>query len=250
MKNISKIAFVLSLPLLYAPFECAAAVADEATPDTALKSTLRLRLRTPDGDAYVNGWGSAVAVDLSDYGVARPRYLLSAAHLVLNKNGKRLANGELSVEVPSLAGKQWQRCKVVAVDNKADLCLLECAIDLPVLSRLGDGKNNVGDQLLIIGCPAGVEPTVSRGKLVDKQPNVEGELWEAAAKFYHGNSGGPVFDAQSCRITGIAVAGIKADHGDMDRNRALFCHIAVVRRFLNMFARLNPEIVGAEAVSR
>ncbi|HYF48484.1 MAG TPA: serine protease [Planctomycetota bacterium] len=205
-----------------------------------IKSAVRLRHQRTEKDEIVTGWGSAVAVDLSDYGIQTRRYLLSAAHLVLNKNGKRLAPGQLAVELENDGRTSWVGCKVVAVDDKADLCLLECNTDLSVLAKLGSGKENVGEEVLIVGCPSGVTPRISRGKLTTKTPNVEGELWQAAAKFWHGNSGGPVFNPNTKTICGIAVAGVKADDGnDMDPNIALFAPIGPVRRFLNAFARLN-----------
>jgi len=221
-------------------FACSEIRASQDVQDL-LKSTVRLRLQRVERDEVVTGWGSAVAIDLNDYGIYKKRYLLSAAHLVLNKNGKRLAPGQLAAEVEQQGRKAWINCKVVAVDDKADLCLLECSIDLPLLAKLGSGEEKVGEEVMIVGCPSGVVPQVSRGKLTSKTPNVEGQLWQAAAKFWHGNSGGPVFNPASKTICGIAVAGVKAEDGnDMDPNIALFAPIGPVRRFLNSFARLNP----------
>jgi S1-C subfamily serine protease len=219
---------------------CGVVVAQDQ-PDV-LKSAVRLRLQQFTTDEIVTGWGSAVAIDLKDYGIARPRYLLSAAHLVLSKTSRQLATGELKAELERNGHKDWVSIKVVAVDDKADLCLLETPVDLPIMAKLGDGKEAVGDELMIVGCPSGVVPQISRGRLTSKTPNVEGKLWQAAAKFWHGNSGGPVFNARTCTITGVAVAGVKSDTGnDMDPNTALFCPMDSVKRFLGVFARMNSD---------
>jgi len=234
MRPIWSVALLLSLA---ASLCCEAAeTATVAGPDSVIQTTLRLRLRQTEADVIVTGWGSAVAIDLSAYGLASRRYLLSARHLVIQKNGKGLAPGELALEVNSA----WTGVRVVAVDDKADLCLLECEKDLPALARLGKGDDDVGDQLWVIGCPRGVAPCVSYGRLTSKTPNVEGRLWEAAAKFWHGNSGGAVFNARTGTIAGVAVAGVKAHRGDdMDGKTALFAPVDTLNRFLTNFARLQ-----------
>jgi S1-C subfamily serine protease len=202
-------------------------------PDKIAQSTVRLKLETPDGEYMVTGWGAAFGVDLSRLGATDPRYLLSAAHLVLKKDGKGLATGALSVEVPINGKKVWTTCKVVAVDKKNDICLLRTSVDVPVINRIAISESqSVGAQVMIVGCPSGVSPCVSIGKIVDKEPNVEGRLWEAAAKFYHGNSGGPVFDAHEGTVIGVAVAGVSNGQGDMRRDKALFLPADEIKNFL------------------
>jgi len=202
-------------------------------PDKIAQSTVRLKLETPDGEYMVTGWGAAFGVDLSAMGARDPRYLLSAAHLVLKKDGKGLATGELRVEVPVNGKKVWSTCKVVAVDKKNDICLLHTDVDVPVVSMIAkDESQNVGSTVMIVGCPSGVSPCVSVGRIADKNPNVDGHLWEAAATFYHGNSGGPVFDAQRGTVIGVAVAGVSNGQGDMRRDKALFLPADEIKSFL------------------
>lgn len=202
-------------------------------PDKIAQSTVRLKLETEEGQYITTGWGAAFGVDLSSFGARDPRYLLSAAHLVLKKDGKGLAAGELKVEVPQNGKKVWTSCRVVAVDRKNDLCLLRCDVDVPVISRLAARESQkVGETVMIVGCPAGVPPCVSIGKISDKQPNVDGRLWEAAAKFYHGNSGGPVFDPRQGTVIGVAVAGVSNGQGDMFRDKALFLPTDEIKNFL------------------
>jgi len=197
------------------------------------KSTFRLRLQTIEGDYVNSGWGTAFGVDLNSYGVSDSRYLLTAAHLVLSKTGIGLADGKLELELTSGNSKGWTACRVVAIDKLNDLCLLQCTKTLPCLAKLSKSESQkVGESVMIVGCPSGVPPKVSLGKLTDKHPNVDGRLWEAAAQFYHGNSGGPVFDPRSRSVIGVAVAGVSDGLGDMSREVALFYPIGEVRRFI------------------
>ncbi|HEY3320527.1 MAG TPA: serine protease [Planctomycetota bacterium] len=224
------------MPLRFAPVLLIASMlgplvlaADENVEQQAIRSTVRLRLDTVEGDYVVTGHGSAFGIDLSPYGLGARHFLLSAAHLVLDKKGPGLAQGDLKIE---LSSKQWTRCRVTAYDKKLDLCLLQCDSDLDYLCSLERRELSIGDPLLVVGSPAGVPICASRGQLVSKDPPVSGKLWEARAKFWHGNSGGPVFDAAKGTIVGVAVAGVQDQTGDMARDVALFTPTKEVRNFV------------------
>ena len=127
------------------------------TPENFLDGTVRLRLRTTEGGFVRTGWGAAFAVDLSRYGLMSSRYLLTAAHLINTENGQIMPRGDLDVEVDA---NTWAACKVVAMDKYRDLCLLECSVRMPVLSKLSTGGDvqTVGDKIVVVGCPRGVPP--------------------------------------------------------------------------------------------
>lgn len=207
-----------------------------------VNSTVRVKVETDIGSSYIVGYGSAFGVDLSAYGVDKHRYLLSAAHLVLSDDGSRLLNGNVKVELPNSSQKRWVRCRVLSVTRVYDLCLLECDEDVPVVSQLTPGKTNlgVGSPIMVVGCPLGVQPQVSTGVLTDKDPLVSDrghKVWEAAAAFNHGNSGGPVFCADCGTVIGVAVAGVRAGGGgpmDMDPRIALFTPYYCVKHFLDV----------------
>ena len=203
------------------------------TPDNFLDGTVRLRLRTIENGSVRTGWGAAFAVDLSRYGLVSSRYLLTAAHLINTENGQIMARGDLDVEVEH---NTWATCKVVAMDKYRDLCLLECSVRLPVLSKLSTGGDvqTVGDKVVVVGCPRGVPPCESRGMMTDFQPNVNGIRWQAAAQFNHGNSGGPVYSERTGAVIGVAVAGVSDGMGDMRPDIALFAPYTEIRNFLNL----------------
>lgn len=194
--------------------------------------TVRLRTRTLDTDAtLVTGWGAAFGVDLGQYGLSGTSYLLTAAHLIHRISSPNVVRSDLKVEVEP---ETWAQCKIIAQDDTCDLCLLECSVKLPVLARLAEREYpDLGDTVVIVGCPKGVAPCVSVGTLTDKEPNVIGNRWQAAAKFNHGNSGGPVYNEKTKSVIGVAVAGLSDGMGDMRPDTALFSPVLEIRTFLD-----------------
>ncbi len=244
-RSIVRLAAVVRCAMLCAVLS--APVAWSAAPSSTqmVNSTVRVKVETDSGSTTIVGYGSAFGVDLSGYGVERHRYLLSAAHLVLSDDGCRLLNGNVKVELPSnkqTNQKRWATCRVLSVTRVYDLCLLECDEDIPVVSKLTLEKSapRVGSAILVVGCPLGVQPQVSSGTLTDKDPLVSDrghKVWEAAAAFNHGNSGGPVFCADAGTVIGVAVAGVRAGGGgplDMDPRVALFTPYYCVKHFLDV----------------
>jgi S1-C subfamily serine protease len=230
MGSLRASAFVLAVIFFSATFISAA---DSSTSDTqvseqALQTALRFERRRDEGDYISIGHGTAFGIDLARYGIPSHRYMLSAAHLVL-KDGQ-LSYYDLRVEV----GKpnSWAKCRLVAIDKAHDICLLECDRELDSLSKLSDADQKVGSKVLIAGSPLGVPICLSPGRLTNKEPNVERQVWQAEAKFNHGNSGGPVFEADTGKLIGVAVAGMQDPTGDMKENIALFTPAKLIKTFL------------------
>lgn len=234
------VTFLLTLSVLSANgFETRS---NQSLPKEIKDSTVRVKVETRVGSQMVAGRGSAFGVDLSNYGLVQPRYLLTAAHMVLAEDGSGLINGRVSVELGTARNKRWIPCRILSVTRTYDLCLLECDEDVPVISQLTPGKRSikVGERLLVVGCPLGVPPQVSTGYLRNKDPLVSERyhrVWEANAAFNHGNSGGPVFCASCGTVVGVAVAGVRAGGGgpqDMDPGVALFTPYYCVKNFLDV----------------
>lgn len=219
-----------------------AIAADVRVPAQVVDSTVRIKVETQTAGSIICGYGSAFGVDLSAYGINRPRYLLSAAHLVMSDDGRRLLNGPIKVELPRGDRKGWARCRVLTVTRFYDLCLLECDEDIPVINKLTPSKPgiHIGAPIVVVGCPLGVPPQVSSGFLSNKDPLVSDRghrVWEASAAFNHGNSGGPVFGADHQSVIGVAVAGVRQRGGgpqDMDPGVALFTPYYCVKHFLDV----------------
>lgn len=202
-------------------------------------STVRVRVREEHQNEVITGHGSAFGVDLSAYGIKDRRHLLTAGHLVF-ENGRMVA-GTILIEVPGRGDKTWVRCTVAALDKEHDLCLLQSEVDLPVISELAaaEDKLSVGSPVVVVGCPLGTSPRVSPGAVTSVSSH--DYLWRATAAFNHGNSGGPVFDAETNTVIGVAVAGVYGPNGDMDPMVALFAPIGTVRDFLRS---ATPRLVA------
>ena len=220
----------------------AAVAADVRIPAQVVDSTVRIKVETESGGSIICGYGSAFGVDLSAYGITRPRYLLSAAHLVLSEDGRHLLQSPVKVELPHGSRKAWVRCRVLTVTRYYDLCLLECDEDIPVINKLAPTNPglHIGAPIAVVGCPLGVPPQVSNGFLSNKDPLVSDRghrVWEASAAFNHGNSGGPVFGVDHRAVIGVAVAGVRVRGGgtqDMDPGVALFTPYYCVKHFLDV----------------
>lgn len=169
--------------------------------------------------------GSAVGVDLTEYGLTEPRFLLTAAHVVCTHPVTREeAAGFIEkivdvveIQIRTDKVKKWVHCKILIVDKDRDLCLLEALEDLPKIFKLADDED-VGAAVVVAGCPIGTTPSASLGYLTSKDPEITGltkcQLWQASGPFYYGNSGGPVFDAEAEKIVGILIAGLGKEGGD------------------------------------
>ena len=197
----------------------------------AILSTFRLRAEVVKGDSLITAHGTAFGVDLTEWGYPRPRYILTAWHVVRNDEGPGIPL--LKIEVRTETNIYWTRCKLLAFDARRDLCLLESSTDLPFCTEFADEQPEAGCPVLHVGCPTGVRPTPFTGSVSDRDGY---DLASANVKFFkQGCSGGPVFDGCSYKIIGVAVAGVKKENGasdEMDPNTALFVPLTGVKRFI------------------
>ena len=138
------------------------------------------------GSAFV-GWTEGSAT-----------YLVTADHVVAD-------SGDPTVRI-SRRGGTWSG-EVIRRDPKADLAVIRVsghpAAAKPLWQRPGDAaRPRVGDQLLLVGSPFGLEGTVTTG-VVSRVSRREIQT-DAAAN--PGNSGGPAI-ARDGRVVGVLVAG-------------------------------------------
>ena len=224
-------------------FACGTLLAENAIPAWMTRSAVRICSERREGSDLIVGHGTAFGVNLSKYGYLEPRYLLSAGHNVRDPEG----NFYSAVRIETREGDvyRWNSCRVLATDPVLDICLLESSVDIPAIARLAEKDSNIGSELVLIGSPRGTTPAPYRGCLTEKGYGAR-ELTEfQVAQFDHGCSGGPVFDAATERVIGVAVAGV--GHGDvMDPNIGLFTPLDGVNRFLQ--SKLIPRALPQVAV--
>lgn len=102
---------------------------------------------------------------------------------------------------------------VLADDSERDLAVIKVkGKSLPFLS-LGDiDKLHVGDHVVAIGSPLGLEGTVSDG-IVSAVRDVNNKKWiQTTAPASHGNSGGPLLD-MSNHVVGVITMGVNPELG-------------------------------------
>jgi serine protease Do len=132
---------------------------------------------------------------------------------IVSADGLILTNAHVVREAKDVIVKLSDRreftAKVLGTDTTTDIAVLRIdARDLPVV-RLGDPKSlEVGDPVLAIGAPYGLEQTATQGIVSAKGRSLPGDavvpFIQTDAAVNPGNSGGPLFDG-----TG-SVVGINA----------------------------------------
>jgi serine protease Do len=158
---------------------------------------------TPKGRQEEHGEGTGVIV--SDDG-----YVLTANHVVRGAD-------EWFVK---LSSGRSVRASVVGTDEKTDLAVVK--IDVPDLvpAELGDSdKVEVGEWVLAIGSPFGLDQTVTAGIISAKKRADVGitdyeDFMQTDAAINPGNSGGPLVDLHG-KVIGINTAIASENGGNM-----------------------------------
>jgi len=137
---------------------------------------------------------------------------IAGSGVIIDKDGQILTNAHVVDGAASLSvgldSRHRVTARIVGLDPVLDLALLrvETASPLPV-ARLGDsGEVRVGDEVVAIGNPIGLEQTMTRGivsALNRLLPGISDEpMIQTDAPINPGNSGGPLLD-QSGHVIGV-----------------------------------------------
>ena len=112
---------------------------------------------------------------------------------------------------------------VLATDSDEDLAIIKVNGKNLTFLRLGDiNKLNVGDHVVAIGSPLGLEGTVSDG-IVSAIRDVGDRKWiQTTAPVSHGNSGGPLLDVGN-EVVGVITWGVNLQLGQ-NLNFAIPCN--------------------------
>lgn len=156
----------------------------------------------PDREMKQQSLGSGFIVD-------KEGYILTNNHVV---------EGAEEIKVKCSDGREF-KAKVIGRDKKTDLALIKIASlfkDLPTLT-LGDSDNiRVGDWVLAIGNPFGLEHTVTQG-IISATGRVIGagpydNFLQTDAPINPGNSGGPLVNLRG-EVIGINTAIVSSGQG-------------------------------------
>ncbi len=125
--------------------------------------------------------------------------------------GKILTNahvveGAYSAEVRSLR-KTYQDITIIKRDDFVDLAVLSVqSVGEPVISFADDSDLRVGQRVLAIGNPLGLERTLSDGLISAIRDSVGFQTIQISAPISPGSSGGPLFNMQG-QVIGVTYAG-------------------------------------------
>ncbi len=219
---------LIGLVILFSNNGSAEETLTDAQRTALLKSAIRIRYERREGRDICVGHGTAFGIDLNSYGRPGKRYLLSAAHNILDRSGKPYPT--LKVEMEKGTERYWLPCKPISADKNLDICLLEVAEELPAVVSLAPVDEKVMAPVIMAGSPRGIPVQLYEGKLVRRFH--EGSVQSLAEiEFDHGCSGGPVFSQSTGKVIGLAVAGIpKGD--DLDHSKGLFVPASAIESFI------------------
>lgn len=155
--------------------------------DETLEFLRRFGFPVPQGQAQprerqAQSLGSGFIIDASGY-------ILTNAHVVANAD-------EITVK---LTDKRTFKARVIGSDGRTDVALLKIdATNLPKVDIGSVDKLKVGEWVLAIGSPFGLESTVTAGIVSAKGRNLPDENFvpfiQTDAAVNPGNSGGPLFN--------------------------------------------------------
>jgi putative serine protease PepD len=142
----------------------------------------------------------------------------SSGHIVTNQH---VVGGAQSISVKFWNGKTYS-AQLVGSDSSTDLAVIKVNAPASQLYPLTVGSSSklaVGDPVVAIGSPFGLEETVTSGivsalhRSIDSPANFAiADTIQTDAAINHGNSGGPLLNAQG-QVIGVN-AQIRSDSGD------------------------------------
>lgn len=119
--------------------------------------------------------------------------------------------GARSARVKLASGDVYEKVSILAEDARRDIAVLRVAgFDLPTLPLGNSDSVKIGQPIVMIGSPLGLENTVSTGIVSGRRQEPEGfQLLQMTAPASQGSSGGAVLTADGTAI-GIAVSQLLA----------------------------------------
>ena len=106
------------------------------------------------------------------------------------------------------SGKQFKSSKVKSYSEKLDIALIKTEEPAqPILIAKGK-EQNIGEKVIVIGNPRGLEGSVSAGIISGIRPVAGFNVYQLTAPISPGSSGGPVFNSNG-EVLGIATFTIR-----------------------------------------
>lgn len=122
--------------------------------------------------------------------------------------------GASTIEVKLATGEVYRRVFVVTMDESEDVAILRIeAVDLPVLSLANSNDVKVGDDVLLVGAPLGLEETISTGLVSAIRVSESGlRVIQTTAAASPGSSGGPLLNSKGEVIGLLSFGAVKGQN--------------------------------------
>ncbi len=168
----------------------------------------------PPGDLRQQSLGSGVILDKNGY-------ILTNYHVIMQSNENKPVD-RVNVYLHGDDNTKY-KAKIVGSDKETDLAVIKIDAGKPLApAQLGDSDSmRVGDWVLAVGSPFGLESTVTAGIISAKGRDIEGgtegqfkRFLQTDAAINPGNSGGPLVNLAG-QVIGINTA-IATRHGAYD----------------------------------
>jgi putative serine protease PepD len=178
----------------------------------AYRGVVEITVTVPNGGPGLGGSGGSAQAQGSGWVYDADGRIVTDEHVV---------DGATSIKVRFWNGKTYT-AKVVGTDKSTDLAVIKVdapSSELYPLQVADSSKVQVGDGVVAIGSPFGLEETVTAGIVsalhrAIQAPNnfTINDSIQTDAAINHGNSGGPLLNAQG-QVVGVN-AQIKSESGD------------------------------------
>jgi S1-C subfamily serine protease len=137
-------------------------------------------------------------------------YIVTCAHVVQSAKTVKIEQFEYVNDKVITSTTTYEKCNVVASDEKLDLAIVEVRTDkrfpatVPVISTEDLGRMSLNDPVFAAGCPLSSEPFVTNGNISSfNMPN--NHHFQITAPIVFGNSGGGAYTIDG-KLIGIVSA--------------------------------------------
>jgi putative serine protease PepD len=138
---------------------------------------------------------------------------------VVSKDGKIVTNLHVikdlkDVSVQLAGGKTFHSISVLATDETHDLAIIQISgSDLSMLSLRNSNEPTVGEPVVVVGSPQGLEGTVTAGILSSVRDSGDGfKVLQTDAAVNPGNSGGPLVNGKG-QVIGVISFKLRSSEG-------------------------------------
>lgn len=210
-------------------------VLHQPVPIEMLRSTVRVRVQWMENIEDEDGTSTMIRRTASGSGVwIENNKVLTAFHVV----DEMPAGAVITVEAYGKFGSAWLDASVDKTQPDIDLATLKVDGEAPAIASIDFMcRQRAGAPLWLIGGPMGLKAQYATfgylSSYGDDDRIKEPALWGSSNSAFFGNSGGPVFDANTGKLMGILVQGRGAMGIGMAPNVAIFVPLSAARGFLD-----------------